>query len=187
MSSLGCLGGSDIGLVAIRLGLGMLSFDLVCTRLHRRFVDRLGRRTRRDGRVSLCLSVVCAAAEEVTRCSWLPFVVCSLLAYALIAALDALVDKGTDICVATVFCDGVLCRLTLSPGAPGAATPTNMAWCEFCPVELAATDSRVRELSSLPRLLSGGRALSDAAVSLLFLLSPIRLPPMLLAPPRLGA
>ena len=60
------------------------------------------------------------------------------------------------------------------------------AACE--PAWLCATLSApVRVLDSLPRLLSGGKAFMLAWVSELFLRSPIRLPTMLLAPPRDGA
>lgn len=103
------------------------------------------------------------------------------------------VPMGTDSCVATVLCDGVLCMLIRSLGAPGAAAfdgvglLTVMAWAELRPLALAATLSRpVRVLSSEPRLLKGGNALTLAYVSDELRLSPIILPPIERAPPREG-
>lgn len=62
-----------------------------------------------------------------------------------------------------------------------------MACALFKPVALAATLMPVLALASDPLLDKGGSALTLAYVSDEFLLSPIRLPPIERAPPKLGA
>lgn len=105
------------------------------------------------------------------------------LADAAVAA--ALAERGIESCVATVRCEAVLCmlcgararqhaqlalsscaastHLILSPGAPGAATSRSLP---SLPAMLTAPLSLVLLLASLPLLLSGGRALTLAYVSL---------------------